>query len=103
MNPFWVSIHWRRKRFVLSYAPSNPLHSKVQSRHREVGVKVVKPVLSLLVCLVVLSLLGSATLADTVRLRDGSVLKGKVVSYSQGKFTILVYIGGKPSQHVIAV
>lgn len=66
-------------------------------------MKVVKTVLSLLVCLVVLASLSIAALADTIRLRDGSVLKGKVVSYSQGKFTILVYIGGKPSQHIISV
>jgi hypothetical protein len=50
-----------------------------------------------------LSLTSIAALADTVKLRDGSVLKGKVVSYAQGKFTIVVYIGGRPSQHVIAV
>jgi hypothetical protein len=48
-------------------------------------------------------LLSIAALADTVRLRDGSVLKGKVVSYGQGKFTILVIIGGRQSQHVISV
>jgi len=64
-------------------------------------VKIRKTLLSLLICFAALSLLGIAALADTVKLRDGSVLKGKVVSYGQGKFTIVVYIGGKPSQHVI--
>lgn len=66
-------------------------------------MKFSKSLLSLFVCLVALSTFSAAALADTVKLRDGSVLKGKVVSYGQGKFTILVYIGGKPSQHVISV
>lgn len=47
--------------------------------------------------------LGASGLADTIRLRDGSVLRGKVVSYTQRKFTIVVYIGGSQSQHVISV
>jgi hypothetical protein len=66
-------------------------------------VKFYKTLLSLFLCLAVLPLLSTAAIADTVRLRDGTVLKGKVVSYGQGKFTILVYIGGKPSQHVLSV
>lgn len=66
-------------------------------------MKIKKTLLSLSVCLAVLSLLNIAALADTVRLRDGTVLKGKVVSYAQGKFTIVVYIGGRPSQHVLSV
>lgn len=47
--------------------------------------------------------LGASGLADTIRLRDGSVLRGKVISYTQRKFTIVVYIGGSQSQHVISV
>ena len=66
-------------------------------------MKFSKSLLSPFLCLVALSVFSVAALADTVKLRDGSVLKGKVVSYGQGKFTILVYIGGKPSQHVISV
>jgi len=66
-------------------------------------VKIRKPLFSLVVCLAVVSLIGSAALADTVKLRDGSVLKGKVVSYTQRKFTIEVSIGGAISQHVIPV
>jgi hypothetical protein len=54
-------------------------------------------------CLVVVSLIGSAAIADTVKLKDGSVLKGKVVSYTQGKFTIEVSIGGAISQHVVPI
>jgi hypothetical protein len=64
-------------------------------------VKIGKPVFNLAICLAVVSLIGSAALADTVKLKDGSVLKGKVVSFTQGKFTIEVYIGGAVSQHVI--
>jgi hypothetical protein len=66
-------------------------------------VKVRKPVASLVICLAVVTLIGLSALADTVKLRDGSVLKGKVVSYNQRKFTIEVYIGGAISQHVVPV
>ena len=66
-------------------------------------MKIRKPFLHLVICLAVVSLIGAAAFADTIRLRDGSVLKGKVVSYSQRKFTIVVYIGGSRSQHVISV
>jgi hypothetical protein len=66
-------------------------------------VKLRKPVVSLVICLAVVLLIGSSALADTVKLRDGSVLKGKVVSYTQRKFTIEVYIGGAISQHVVPV
>jgi hypothetical protein len=57
----------------------------------------------LIICLAAVSLIGSSSLADTVKLRDGSILKGKVVSYTQRKFTIEVYIGGAISQHVVPV
>ncbi|MGH9753410.1 MAG: hypothetical protein ACREA2_11560 [Blastocatellia bacterium] len=66
-------------------------------------MKIRKPVFSLVICLASVSLIGSAALADTIKLRDGSVLKGKVVSYTQRKFTIEVYIGGAVSQHVVPV
>jgi hypothetical protein len=66
-------------------------------------VKIRKSVVSLVICLAVVSLIGSSVLADTVKLRDGSILKGKVVSYTQRKFTIEVYIGGAISQHVVPV
>ncbi|QQS46943.1 MAG: hypothetical protein IPM66_24225 [Acidobacteriota bacterium] len=46
---------------------------------------------------------GVCAMADTIKLKDGSVLKGKVVSYREGRFTIIVYIGGSSSQHVIPV
>ena len=81
--------------------PFKPLQNKIQFSHREVGVKIRRTLLSPLICLVVLSLFAIAAFADTVKLRDGSVLKGKVVSYAQGKFTIVVYIGGSSSQHII--
>src|SRR5262249_6191958 len=69
----------------------------------EVSVKVRKPFVRLVICLVAISLISSSALADTVKLRDGSVLKGKVVSYTQRKFTIEVSIGGAISQHVVPV
>jgi hypothetical protein len=66
-------------------------------------VKIRKPIVSLIICLAAVALIGSSSLADTVKLRDGSILKGKVVSYTQRKFTIEVYIGGAISQHVVPV
>jgi hypothetical protein len=51
-------------------------------------------------CLVAACQLASA---DTIRLKDGSVYKGKVTSYNQRKFTITIYVGSSASQHVIPV
>jgi hypothetical protein len=66
-------------------------------------VKIRKPFLHLVICLAVVLLTSAVALADTIRLRDGTVLKGKVISYGQRKFTIVVYIGGSSSQHVIPI
>lgn len=81
----------------------NPLHTKIliQTRDREVGVNIRKSLAKSLICLLVVFITGVVASADTIRLKDGSVLKGKVVSYGQGKFTIVVYIGGTTSKHVI--
>jgi len=61
--------------------------------------------LSILICLVAgLLLFGSASaLADTIKLKDGSVYKGKVTSYNQRKFIITIYVGSSSSQHAIPV
>ncbi len=48
-------------------------------------------------------LAGIVASADTIKLKDGTILKGKVVSYGQRKFTIVVNIGGNSSQYVIPV
>lgn len=66
-------------------------------------MRIRKPFICSFICLAIVLLINAAAFADTIRLRDGSVLKGKVISYSQRKFTILVYIGGASSQHVIPV
>ena len=70
-------------------------------------MKIRKPQFNLAVCLTIclifVSMIGSVALADTVKLKDGSVLKGRVVSYNQGRFTIEVSIGGAISQHVVPV
>ncbi|MGE3736450.1 MAG: hypothetical protein AB7I31_22680 [Blastocatellales bacterium] len=79
------------------------MYSKIKSLHREVSVKIRRTLLGLLVCIAATSSLSLTAFADTIKLRDGSVLKGKVVSYNQRKFTIVVYIGGSTSQHVISV
>lgn len=49
------------------------------------------------------SALATQTLADTIKLKDGSVFKGKVTSYNQRKFTITIYVGSSASQHIIPV
>jgi hypothetical protein len=56
-----------------------------------------------LFCLALVFFVGFAAFADTIKLKDGSILKGKVVAYSQGKFTIIVYIGGTPSRHILSI
>jgi hypothetical protein len=66
-------------------------------------VKITKLLARSFIFLTVLMLVGVAALADTIKLKDGSVLKGKVISYNQRKFTILVYIGNSSSRHVVSV
>ncbi len=66
-------------------------------------MKIKNLILSLFVCLATLSLFEVMALADTIKLRDGSVLKGKVVSYNQRRFVIVVKIGNTTSQHDIPV
>lgn len=39
-----------------------------------------------------------AVLADTIRLRDGSVIKGKIVSFGGGRFTVVVGSGARARQ-----
>jgi len=39
--------------------------------------------------------------ADVIRMRDGSVLRGKVISFREQKFTIVVRIGGAEAQYII--
>lgn len=48
-------------------------------------------------------LAGLNVFADVIRLRDGSVLRGRVVSYRERKFTIQVRIAGVDSQYVVPV
>jgi hypothetical protein len=62
-----------------------------------------KTLIKSLFCLTLMFFVGVVAFGDTIRLKDGSILKGKVVSYGQGKFTIIVFIGGAPSKHIISV
>jgi PA-IL-like protein len=39
-----------------------------------------------------------AVLADTIRLKDGSVVKGKVLGFKDGQFTVLIGEGGRQRQ-----
>lgn len=38
------------------------------------------------------------TLADTIRLKDGSIIKGKIVNFSGGRFTVLINDGTRRRQ-----
>lgn len=82
-----------------------PLASRINERNHnwEVSVSVKKSLSHAILSFILLAIAGMAVMADTIKLKDGSVLKGKVVSYKEGRFTINVYIGGSSSQHVIPV
>jgi PA-IL-like protein len=45
----------------------------------------------------ILSMFG-LTFADTIRLKDGSIIKGKIVSFGEGKFTIVIGDGARQRQ-----
>lgn len=89
--------------FYANLQIGQPLESKNSRTPWEVGVKIKNLILSLVVCVTALSLLEVMALADTIKLRDGSVLKGKVVSYNQRRFVIVVKIGNTTSQHDIPI
>lgn len=55
----------------------------------------------LLSSLLFLTILEGMGLADVIRMRDGSVLRGKVISFREQKFTIVVRIGGAEAQYII--
>jgi hypothetical protein len=46
----------------------------------------------------VIAALGVATLADTIRLKDGTMIKGKIVGFAGGKFTISIGSGSRKRQ-----
>ena len=50
-----------------------------------------------LACFLVLSMF-SLAIADTIRLKDGSIIKGKIISFGEGKFTIMIGDGTRQRQ-----
>jgi hypothetical protein len=48
-------------------------------------------------CFLVLSMF-SLAFADTIRLKDGSIIKGKIISFGEGKFTIVIGDGARQRQ-----
>jgi hypothetical protein len=52
---------------------------------------------ALLACFLVLSMF-SLAFADTIRLKDGSIIKGKIISFGEGKFTIVIGEGTRQRQ-----
>ncbi len=78
--------------------------------HREVTVKKLFSrfhVSRFLVAAGLLVLVSAAVLADTVKLKNGSVIKGKVVGYSGGEFTVVLDLGSSSrrstSRMIIAI
>lgn len=49
------------------------------------------------VCCLSFSLVSGA-LADTIRLKDGSIIKGKIVNFTSGKFTVVIGDGARQRQ-----
>ena len=49
--------------------------------------------LRVILVLSALCLLAASAFADTIKLKNGSVIKGRVVSFSQGEFTIILDLG----------
>ena len=50
-----------------------------------------------LACFLILSMF-SLVFADTIRLKDGSIIKGKIISFGEGKFTIVIGDGSRQRQ-----
>ncbi len=46
--------------------------------------------------------LSALTLADTIRLKDGSIIKGKIVSFASGKFTVVIGDGSRRKEMLFA-
>jgi hypothetical protein len=42
--------------------------------------------------------LASLTFADTIRLKDGSIIKGRIVNFTSGKFTVVIGDGSRQRQ-----
>jgi len=54
-------------------------------------------------CVVAVLLICGAALGDTIRMKNGSVIKGKVVSFSQGEFTVVIETGSGRSRAILNV
>jgi hypothetical protein len=50
-----------------------------------------------LACFLALSMVSPA-FADTIRLKDGSIIKGKIISFGEGRFTIVIGDGARQRQ-----
>src|SRR5215204_4592387 len=50
-----------------------------------------------LACFLVLSMF-SLAFADTIHLKDGSIIKGKIINFGEGKFTIVIGDGQRQRQ-----
>ncbi|MFN2456080.1 MAG: hypothetical protein ABR577_17895 [Pyrinomonadaceae bacterium] len=50
---------------------------------------------SMLACVLLLVSLGAVSLADTIRLKDGTVIRGEVVGFRDQQFTVLIGAGAR--------
>ncbi|HWP52432.1 MAG TPA: hypothetical protein VNK07_00060, partial [Candidatus Binatia bacterium] len=55
------------------------------------------------VVVIVLAALVLQVLADTIRLKDGSIIKGRITKFANGKFTVVVGEGNRKRELVYDV
>ena len=64
-------------------------------RRNRIEMKTYSKVLTAMALVLVLSL---GAFADTIKLKDGSIIKGRIISFSDGRFTIVIGDGGRQRQ-----
>ncbi|HKQ53576.1 MAG TPA: hypothetical protein VJT74_14465 [Pyrinomonadaceae bacterium] len=62
-----------------------------------------KRILTPLVAILLALSLGASALADTIRLKDGSVIRGQVIGFSNQQFTVLVGAGSRGRRSQITI
>src|ERR1044071_976894 len=62
-----------------------------------------KRILTPLVAILLALSLSASALADTIRLKDGSVIRGQVIGFSNQQFTVLVGAGSRGRRSQITI
>jgi hypothetical protein len=77
-------------RGALSRLQKHRTLAKPRERNAPLGEVMMKKIIHLLLAIVFLASFITPTLADTIRLKDGSVIRGKVIGFKDQQFTILI-------------